>query len=77
MPDNPNPPSTHGMCLLHADYHPMEQTCWAYTLDWYLAHHHLPEGERSALYTLEVERAMLDTHIRTHALTAACFAPTV
>jgi hypothetical protein len=75
MPDNPNPPTAHGMCLLHADYHPMEQTCWAYNLDWYLAHPDLPDAERHHRYALEVERAMLDAHIHTHLL-AATFVPT-
>jgi hypothetical protein len=76
MPDNPNPPSPNGMCLLHGDYHPMDDGCWAYCVGWYFAHPHLTDAEQSDLYALEVERAMLDTHIRTQALTAACFAPT-
>lgn len=68
--------TTLGMCLLHADYHPMSQDCWSHTMDWYLAHPSLDDTERRALYALEVERAMLDLHIRTHALAAAGFAPT-
>ena len=67
--------TTLGLCLLHADYHPMGQDCWAACMDWYFAHHDLPEAERRNLYALEAERAMLDAHIRTHTL-AATFAPT-
>jgi hypothetical protein len=51
------------MCLLHADYHPMGTDCWALTLDWFLARHHLPDAEARAEYQLEVERAMLNMHI--------------
>jgi hypothetical protein len=76
MPNTLNPPIAHRMCLLHADYHPMDEDCWAHNVDWYVAHPHLTDAEQRDLYALEVERAMLDTHIRTQALTAACFAPT-
>ena len=75
MPDNPSPQATYGMCLLHADYHPMGQDCWSACMDWYLAHEHLPEAERRALYALEVERGMLDQHIRAHTR-PACYVPT-
>jgi hypothetical protein len=54
-----------GMCLLHADYHPMGQDCWEHTVDWHFAHPHLDAAEQSDLYALAVERAMLDAHIRT------------
>ncbi|MER6092491.1 hypothetical protein [Streptomyces bluensis] len=57
-------PHSYAMCLLHADYHPMGGDCWATTLDWQLAHHHLPDAEARAEYLLEVERAMLDQYVR-------------
>ncbi|MEW2402088.1 hypothetical protein [Streptomyces sp. NPDC046862] len=59
-------PHTHAMCLLHADYHSMRTDCWATTLDWFLAHHHLPDPEARDEYQLEVERAMLNQHIHEH-----------
>lgn len=73
MPDTPS--TQHGMCLLHADYHPMGQDCWSACMDWYFAHEHLPEPERRARYALEVERGMLDQHIRAH-VRPACYVPT-
>lgn len=56
--------ASHGMCLLHADFHPMSGDCWAACLDWSIQHQHLPEDQRRDLYQAEVERAMLDTLIR-------------
>ncbi|MDX2658322.1 hypothetical protein PV382_23855 [Streptomyces scabiei] len=53
-----------GMCLLHADFHPMGQDCWQTCTDWYLAHTELPEQDRRDRYQWEVERAILDQHIR-------------
>ncbi|MBE4761790.1 hypothetical protein [Streptomyces caniscabiei] len=76
MPDNPSPQSPYGMCLLHADYHPMEQDCWSRTMDFYFEHPDLTDAERRDRYALEVEQAMLDAHIRSHALAASCFVPT-
>jgi len=61
------PPTTlPTMCLLHADYHPMDSTCWAHTLDWFFTHADLPETEARERYQAEVERAMLDTIVRRH-----------
>ncbi|MEU5043235.1 hypothetical protein [Streptomyces griseorubiginosus] len=54
------------MCLLHADFHVMDSTCWGVTLDWFFTHADLPEPEARALYQAEVERAMLDAYIRKH-----------
>ncbi|MBE4790307.1 hypothetical protein [Streptomyces caniscabiei] len=68
--------TTLGMCLLHADYHPMEQDCWSRTMDFYFEHPDLTDAERRDRYALEVEQAMLDAHIRSHALAASCFVPT-
>ncbi|WP_045562707.1 hypothetical protein [Streptomyces sp. FxanaA7] len=55
--------ATLGMCLLHADYHPMGGDCWAHTMDWYFAHPDLTDTERRDRYAIEVECAMLDKHI--------------
>lgn len=63
MPATQPTPGDLGMCLLHADYHPMGQKCWAVTLDWFLAHHHLPQAERRDWYQLAVEQAMLTQHL--------------
>ncbi|MDX2948034.1 hypothetical protein [Streptomyces caniscabiei] len=56
--------TTLGMCLLHADYHPMGQDCWARTMDFYFEHPDLTGAERRDRYAFEVERAMLDAHVR-------------
>jgi len=65
----PSPASAtvvHGMCLLHADYHPMDGRCWKAIADFFFAHAELTEQQARELYLLEVERAMLDNHIRSH-----------
>lgn len=62
-PDQTAPPP--GMCLLHADFHPMRTDCWMARLDWDLEHEHLPEDTRADLYQADVERSMLDALIRT------------
>jgi hypothetical protein len=52
-----------GMCLLHGDYHPMDQTCWDATLDFYfdvqLTRPNLDQTEIKQEYDAEVERRML------------------
>jgi hypothetical protein len=63
MPLTPPVPGQYGMCLLHADYHPMGTRCWAACLDWFLAHRHLPLRERGDWYEHEVEQAMLKAHL--------------
>jgi hypothetical protein len=63
MPLTPPAPGEYGMCLLHADYHPMGQACWSATLDWFLAHHHLPDPDRRDWFQLAVEQAMLNAHL--------------
>lgn len=55
--------TTLGMCLLHADYHPMGEDCWAHCTNWYFAHAHLTDTECRDRYALEVECAMLNKHI--------------
>lgn len=60
--------ASYGMCLLHADFHPMSGECWAACLDFNLARPHLPDSALRDLYQAEVERAMLDTFIRTPAV---------
>lgn len=55
------PAAEHGVCLLHADYHPMAGPCWGAILDWYADHKHLNDRERFDAYQAEVERRMLDT----------------
>jgi hypothetical protein len=66
----PAPPATptrvHGMCLLHADYHPMAADCWETTVEFYFAHDGLPEQEARDCYQAAVEAAILDQHIRRH-----------
>lgn len=54
------------MCLLHADYHPMAGDCWVATADFFFEHASLPLEAARDLYQLEVERLMLDKHIRSH-----------
>ena len=66
--------TTYGMCLLHADYHPMDGDCWSTCLDYNLAHQDIPEAARRDMYQAEVERAMLDTLIHT-ARPAPCATP--
>lgn len=60
-----DPDATLGMCLLHADYHPMNGECWGAILDWMVSHDHIPEADRRAVYAADVERAMLDTLLPT------------
>ncbi|MFE9812369.1 hypothetical protein [Streptomyces sp. NPDC005548] len=62
MPAAPELPTTHshGMCLLHGDYHPMTGDCWTITADWFFDHQHLPDGEARNWYLAEVEQAMLN-----------------
>jgi hypothetical protein len=48
------------MCLLHGDFHTMEQACWAATLDWQFTHTHLEGQEARDAYLAAVERQMLD-----------------
>lgn len=64
----PTTPDTrvHGMCLHHADYHPMRAACWTAAADYYLEHPDIPEAEARARYQHAVEQAMLDQHIRQH-----------
>jgi hypothetical protein len=62
-PDNAIPPP--GMCILHADFHPVRGECWVACLDWDLEHPHLSDDERRHLYQADVERAILDALIRT------------
>ncbi|GAA4626682.1 hypothetical protein GCM10023196_035920 [Actinoallomurus vinaceus] len=47
-------------CLLHADIHVMEQTCWNAAIDWYAAHWDMPPAEQRNAYQAAVERRMLD-----------------
>lgn len=48
------------MCLLHGDFHVMEQACWSATLDWQFAHTHLEGVAARDAYLTAVERRMLD-----------------
>lgn len=48
------------MCLLHGDFHPMGQDCWATTLDFYLVHEDLGQQASRDAYLAAVERKMLD-----------------
>jgi hypothetical protein len=54
------------MCLLHGDYHPMTGRCWTATAEFFFARQDLPEHQARDQYQLEVERLMLDKHIRRH-----------
>lgn len=59
------PPDTQpAMCLLHGDFHAMGQACWSVALDWHLVHAGLDEQTALDAYLAEVERKMLDDHIR-------------
>lgn len=49
------------MCLLHGDFHVMEQACWSLTMDFYFDHQGVPEQEARNLYLTAVERKMLDS----------------
>lgn len=48
------------MCLLHGDFHVMEQACWSVTMDFYFDHSDLPQQDARDLYLIAVERKMLD-----------------
>jgi hypothetical protein len=52
------------MCLLHGDFHVMEQACWSTALDWQFAHTHLEGDAARDAYLTEVERQMLNNLIR-------------
>jgi hypothetical protein len=52
------------MCLLHGDFHVMEQPCWSTALDWQLAHNHLEGAAALDAYLTDVERQMLNNLIR-------------
>ncbi|WP_330328268.1 hypothetical protein [Streptomyces pseudovenezuelae] len=66
MLTTPAPANTQpAMCLLHGDFHTMEQACWAATTDWYFNHQTMDEhGDRHA-YLAAVERRMLDNLLET------------
>lgn len=57
------------MCLLHGDFHVMDQDCWSATVDFYIEHQHLEQPEARAVYQAEVERKMLDRIVRAHLAT--------
>lgn len=59
-PEHSTPTGIPGMCLLHADYHPLAPDCWTAMADWFFAHAHLPDAEARDWYQADVERAMLD-----------------
>lgn len=48
-----------GLCLLHADYHAMQQECWAAILDWQADRWDVALDLRAAAYHAEVEHRML------------------
>lgn len=62
MPTAPQHPTTSipGMCLLHADYHPLTADCWTHMADWFFDHQHLADTDARDWYQADVERAMLD-----------------
>lgn len=61
----PAPANTLTMCLLHGDYHPMAQDCWATSTDWFFTHTHLEGQEARDAYLEAVERRMLDNLLET------------
>lgn len=63
-PAAPSPDDVPGMCLLHADFHPMDPGCWSACVDWYFDHQHIPEAAQRDAYAGEVERAMLDELVK-------------
>jgi hypothetical protein len=55
------------MCLLHGDFHVMDQDCWSVTVDFYVERQHLEQTEAQNAYQAEVERNMLDQVARQYA----------
>jgi hypothetical protein len=55
-----DPATQPTMCLLHGDFHTMEQACWSTTLDWQFTHTHLEGQDARDAYLAAVERQMLD-----------------
>jgi hypothetical protein len=58
------PPAQPTMCLLHGDYHVMDQRCWDTTVDWYFTHPDFEGADGRDAYLAEVERQMLDNLIK-------------
>lgn len=52
------------MCLLHGDFHVMDQACWSTTLDWQLTHDHLDEQTARNFYLAAVEQRMMANLVR-------------
>lgn len=67
------PPIT--ACLLHADFHTMNATCWDATTDWYFEHQEQSPEVQRAGYMAAVERRMLDLVRVGHAIDHALPAP--
>lgn len=67
-PSAPDPDAVPGMCLLHADFHPMGSDCWSACVDWYFDHQNIPQARQPDAYAGEVERAMLDALVKKYRL---------
>jgi len=62
----PTPTDTQPtMCLLHGDFHVMEQACWSTTLDFYFEHQDMGEQASRDAYLAAVEREMLNNLLPT------------
>lgn len=46
-------------CLLHRDYHVLDQDCWGVVMDWISNHRHVPDDWRNEFYQQAVESAIL------------------
>ncbi|MFD9004479.1 hypothetical protein ACFV0T_26560 [Streptomyces sp. NPDC059582] len=56
-----HPGSAPTMCLLHGDFHVMDQICWGTTLDFHFQHQgDMTQQEARDCYLAAVERKMLD-----------------
>ncbi len=61
----PQAPATHPtMCLLHGDFHVMEQDCWSVTATFFFARASQDQQAVRDAYLSQVERKMLDNHTR-------------
>lgn len=46
-------------CLLHRDYHVLDQDCWAYRVSWMQERTHVPDKWRDEFYQQAVESSIL------------------
>ena len=46
-------------CLLHRDYHVLDQDCWRYRITWMQEHMHISYEWRAEFYQQAVESAIM------------------